>query len=44
MELLSLFMIYVVYYFLSRDVGLDKKIGVNSSRVTFIPLRAIVAD
>ena len=44
MELLSLFMIYVVYYFLSRDVGLDKKIGVNSSIVTFRPLRAIVAD
>ena len=27
MELLSLFMICVVYYFLARDVGLDKKMG-----------------
>lgn len=45
MGLLSLLMIYVVYYFLARDVGLDKKMGgINSSIVTFIPLRAIVAD
>lgn len=44
MELLSLFMICVVYYFLVRDVGLDKKIGVDSSIVTFIPLGTIVAD
>ena len=44
MGLLSLFMIYVVYSFIVRDVGLDKKIGVNSSIVTFIPLGTIVAD
>ena len=44
MGLLSLFMIYVVYYFLARDIGLDKKSGVDSSIVTFIPLRTIVAD
>ena len=44
MELLSLFMSCVVYYFLARDVGLDKKMGINSSIVTFIPLGTIVAD